>query len=439
MISQTKMQYNDIIKLLHLEYENVNFHNIDVIKDGSSTIVNIELEKSLHVCPTCGSISVISHGFKNKTIKHSVVNFGPLIIKYRARRYLCKDCKTTSLEKDPFSLDTNSISKYTEMKVLELLQSHTATFTSVARDLNISIPSAVNIFDNRVTITPEQYSEAICIDEIYTNKLTNRKYSCVIMNFFTKKIIEIYPTRLKIELIDKMIHLPESTRNLVKYVIIDMYMPYKEVTKAIFRNSIIAVDSFHVMKHLNDAMDVVRLSVMRKYDYGHAKLDNADMYYYMLKKFHYFFTKNFDNIYDGKIKIGKMKTSWDKYEIRSYLLDIDEELKKAYELKTDYQEFNYTAKYETCDDELDELIDKFRSFNNEAFKTFGRLLYHWRTEIKNSFIVINNRRLSNGAIENLNSRLKCIIKNANGYRNFERFRKRCFYSINKNITLKNNK
>ena len=77
------------------------------------------------------------------------------------------------------------------------------------------------------------------------------------MNFFTKKIIEIYPTRLKIELIDKMIHLLESTRNLVKYVIIDMYMPYKEVTKAIFRNFIIAVDSFHVMKHLNDAMDVV--------------------------------------------------------------------------------------------------------------------------------------------------------------------------------------
>ena len=75
------MQYNDIIKLLHLEYENVNFHNIDVIKDGSSTIVNIELEKSLHVCPTCGSISVISHGFKNKIIKHFVVNFGPLIIK----------------------------------------------------------------------------------------------------------------------------------------------------------------------------------------------------------------------------------------------------------------------------------------------------------------------------------------------------------------------
>ena len=35
-------------------------------------------------------------------------------------------------------------------------------------------------------------------------------------------------------------------------------------------------------------------------------------------------------------------------------------------------------------------------------------------------------------MEGTNSRLKCIIKNANGYRNFNRFRNRCFFAINKN-------
>ena len=48
------------------------------------------------------------------------------------------------------------------------------------------------------------------------------------------------------------------------------------------------------------------------------------------------------------------------------------------------------------------------------------------------------KRLSNGPMEGTNARLKCIIKNANGYRNFNRFRNRCFFSINKNESILGN-
>ena len=85
----------------------------------------------------------------------------------------------------------------------------------------------------------------------------------------------------------------------------------------------------------------------------------------------------------------------------------------------------------------------------KEFQEFGKLLNHWRVEIKNSFITINvtikdkdgnykvvKKRLSNGPMEGCNSRIKCIIKNANGYRNFDRFRKRVFFSINKNTPIK---
>ena len=62
---------------------------------------------------------------------------------------------------------------------------------------------------------------------------------------------------------------------------------------------------------------------MRKYDKNTKSLYSNDMYYYMLKKFHYFFVKEFDDIYDGLIEIRKMKTKWDKYEIRKYLLELN--------------------------------------------------------------------------------------------------------------------
>ena len=101
-----------------------------------------------------------------------------------------------------------------------------------------------------------------------------------------------------------------------------MWETYKQVSLDVFPNAIIAVDSFHVIKHLNLAIDMIRLKVMRKYDKGHSRLENAQMYYYMLKKFHYFFTKNYDKIYDRNIKVPKLHTSWDKHEIKNIFFQL---------------------------------------------------------------------------------------------------------------------
>ena len=83
---------------------------------------------------------------------------------------------------------------------MEKLRSHTATFTSVSKDLNVSIQTIINVFDKYASDTRLQFEEVICIDEIYTNKLTSKKYSCVIMDFKTKQVINFYPYRLKFDL-----------------------------------------------------------------------------------------------------------------------------------------------------------------------------------------------------------------------------------------------
>lgn len=45
--------------------------------------------------------------------------------------------------------------------------------------------------------------------------------------------------------------------------------------------------------------------------------------------------------------------------------------------------------------------------------------------------------MKNGPAEGINAKLKIINTNGFGYTNFERFRKRCIYSINKNVAIKN--
>lgn len=428
---------NDIIKLLNLEKFNLHISKLDTVKNDNVLFCYITLENNKDKCPLCNSEGIVKEYVKKK-LTHSISNNNPCFIIYNARRFYCKICKHTYYEKNPFALKNNKLSLYTIYAVLNDLKDHTVTFKNIANKYNLSVTSVINIFDSYVDAKRRHLPEAICIDEFYTSKKRQYKYACVFMDFLTKKIIYVYPSRRKDRLTSELSFIPKNERLNVKYVIIDMWDTYRDLARIYFPNCKIAVDSFHVIKHLNDAIDSIRLKVMKKFNKHTNTLIQNDIYYYMLKKYHFFFTMNFENIFNGQTYIRKLKTRWTKHEIRNYLFSIDDDLKNAYILKERYREFNLTADYETCDQEFEELINDFLNSKHEEFRTFGKLLYHWKKEIKNSFIRYLGKRLSNGPIEGANSRIKTILKSANGYINFNRLRNRIMYSLNKDIPIKGN-
>ena len=428
--------YNDIIKLLNLEQFNIKIKKIETSKINNILYCYITLEPTASSCPLCGGAKLFIKDYQTKRIIHSISTNNPCFIIYNARRYKCTYCNSIFYEHNPFSLKNNKESTYTIYKVLDELKYHTNTFTDVARNLNLSVTTVIRIFDQYVEYHRTKLPNIICFDEVYTSRKSYQKYAFVMADFMTNNIIEIYSSRHKNKLTQNFSNIPKAERDNVDYIIIDMWDTYRDLGEIYFKNAKIAVDSFHVIKHLNEAIVSIRLKIMRKFDKRTKSLMANDMYYYMLKKFHYFFTKNFEDIYSGQIEIRKYRTKWDKYEIRRYLMSIDPDLNYAYHLKEKYREFNLTASYESCDEELNELIDDFRNSHLEEFRTFGKLLNRWKINIKNSFIRINGKRLSNGPMEGINSRIKTMMKSANGFRNFNRFRNRVIYSINKNVPIK---
>lgn len=426
---------DELIELLNLSNINVDKELSFVCHGDEELQINIFLKRQSLLCPNCGSTDCICHGYRMKRIVHSISTMEKCNIKLHLKRYICKDCKHTFLERQPFSDRNAKISNTTLSMILDDLRSHTVTFSNVALKYNVSITSIMRKFDKYVNCSRLVLPEVLCMDEIYTKKLTKKKYCCVMLDFKTKQLVDVLPSRHKFDLEKYFCSIPQQESKNVKYVVMDMWEPYKEVAKNCLFNPIIAVDSFHVIKHLNDAIDKIRLSIMKKFERGKSKLEDAHTYHFMLKKFHYFFTKNYDRIYDGEIRVGKLG-KWTKDAIRKYLLEIDADLAEAYWLKQRYQEFNLTTRYESCDNELNKFIKEFKKSKFASFREFGKLLDHWKEEIKNSFITIDNRRLSNGAMEGVNSRLKCLIKISNGYTNFGRFRNRCLFSINSNTPLK---
>ena len=73
----------------------------------------------------------------------------------------------------------------------------------------------------------------------------------------------------------------------------------------------------------------------------------------------------------------------------------------------------------------------------QELESLSRTLLEWRNEIITSYDRYQGRRISNGPVESLNARLKTIKNNACGYKNFDRFRTRALYSLNRNSSIKN--
>jgi transposase len=429
--------YDNNIKLLELNALKHKIESLDIITEFNQIIAIIKMNKISPICPVCSSDKYRFNCYKIKKIIHSISTQKPCVIHFKQRRYQCLVCRKTYSESNPFVAPKSNISHLTKLSILDYLKDFNHTFTDTAKLFNVSIQSVIDIFDKSIDARRRILPEVICIDEVFTSKMNKYKYACILLDFNKSKLIDVIATRHKNYLIEYFSRIPTAEKALVKVFSMDMWDSYRDVIKLCFPNALIAVDSFHIVRNLNEAIKSTRIKVQSKYYQNRSKLEHNDMYYYMLKKFHYFFVKDYDSIYDGKIKISKYQTYWHKSEILHYLLSIDDDLTRAYRLKERYREFNLTADYQSCDEALDDLIDEFRNSTLDEFRAFGKTLVRWKDEIKNSFIRINGKRISNGPIESTNNKIKTVIKTSNGIRKFSRFRNKVLYSINKDIPIQN--
>ena len=67
-------------------------------------------------------------------------------------------------------------------------------------------------------------------------------------------------------------------------IIINMWKTYKQVAIDSFPNIIVAVDSFHVIKHLNMAIDYISLKIMKKCYKSHSKIRTSWNVLFYFKK-----------------------------------------------------------------------------------------------------------------------------------------------------------
>lgn len=443
---------NYVLKLFNLEAADVE--DIHVSNKNCTIIVDVTLSRKIHACPLCTVETDKVKDYRVKKIRHSIITNTPLMLHYRARRYICPVCGKTFYEHNPFAIEGMKISAATVFNCLRDLKSFNETFTSVGNRYYLSGTTVASLFDAHVDIPRTKLSEYICIDEVYAFKSKNSQYVCVILDYKTQNIIDLLPSRRKHDLINYFSYIPREERLQVKVVSGDMWLTYQSVTKTMFPNAVYAVDRFHVIQELTRQTDKIRIRVMNRFKTYKTvnkkelkgkelvEYEHKDRQYYILKKFNWLLFKNDIKLFDPnhEKKYNRKLNRYLNYDdILTLMLNIDIELKEAYELKDSVVEYYRTANKETAKDRLNELISELNASNIKEMNHFAKTLIKWRKGIINSFIVVNENtgmKINNGIIENRNKTIKNIKHNSNGFTNWNRFRNRVMYVLNKDTTFR---
>ena len=398
--------------------------NIESITNENGNFITITLKKRECSCPVCYSSHYELKEYRVRNIKHALFLNKSTTFLLKNRKNRCLECGRTFMESNNFAPKKSRVSYETIYTVLEAAKRYNSTWKEIGRVAHVSDETAINIFDRYVNLPRLKLPKVLSIDECYNKHQFDKAYSCIFFDFLETKIVDIIEDRSKSNLSRYFSKLTKEERDNVQYVVIDMWEPYLDIAKMYFHNVTVAIDSFHVLKEMGFALDKVRRRVMSGYKKGSEE-------YYLLKKWNDLLFSD-QPPWGEKIKIKGLRNGWyNKYQIKQKILSIHSDLKTAQEFYILYKRQNQITNIEGAEAMIDSFINNREIIKVDEFIPVIKMLINWKPYIVNSFIIVNEKRLSNGPIEGFNSNFKKMMTVGNGLYSFLRFRNRLMYCYNK--------
>lgn len=419
---------NIISKLIDVDIDIID--SINLINEDNRYIFVINLKRIIKKCPYCHSENIIIKGNIIRDIVGSQYNNKPSTLSVHLKRLKCKKCNSTFNDDNPIAYLSTSFSRQAVIHILDDLKPYNSTYSSVAKKYGVSVLSIINLFDTFVQIERKPLPRVLLMDEFYFSRHSKYKYACMLMNFEKGYIVDIIESRQHRYLSNYFFNISKEEKESVEFICIDMYQPYRSIKNTYFKHATLLVDHFHVIKFINDQLNHTRKRIMRKYQTNKKSIE-----YKLLKKEYKLLLIKKDDVDDKTFKKNYiLNYTCTRLRVLEEILKIDRELRLAYTLKELYLDFDSITKEDinnhNLEKELNELIDYFLCSKVHESVKVGKTLSNWKKEIINSFIWINDRRISNGMIEGKNNYIKKILSNANGMVNFERSRNKMIYSQN---------
>lgn len=397
-----------------------------LLSDDGTTIYNIRQEVNHQNCPECGCTKGINiHSYYWTETKFTSNKGTPVVIRIRHIQFKCKSCGKI------FTVPINGIDRYAKIseQVKTLIKQEfysMKSFRIIADDYHLSVTQVIHLFDHSFPyIKKEPLSTALCIDEI-GYKTENGSYASILYDHDRKVIIDVIRNRQSAYLNDYFSFISLKERSKVKYFISDLYVGYAEIKEKFFPQAVHIADLFHITHLLKMEVSRLRKLTMKQ------RTDEDDIERYFMKRhWNYFELPLYAELANRSFYSKKEKYEYNVWNMMEKCLKLNPVFWDAYAC---LQELLKYPKYPTFTEGINfvkRIVNKLRSSCDENLDRVARTYWLWRNEIANALCIKTSKgtRYSNGPAEGLNNSIKTLIKDANGYKNFDRFRKRVLISI----------
>lgn len=313
---------------------------------------------------------------------------------YALRRVACPDCGVV-IEEIPWALGKRPLTKSFAHFLADwakcLSWAETAVrFNTSWETVFRSVKYVVEWGRSRMDLSG---ITAIGVDEIHWQK---GKFMTLVyqINDGVKRLLWAGEDRRENTLHEFFDWLGNERCTLIKFVCSDMWKPFLNVIALRAKQALNILDRFHITAHLNKAIDEVRAAETEDLK---EKGKNV-----VLKHSRWCLLKNADNLTENQEIKLKDLLKCNLKTIRAYLL------KEEFQFFWDYLYQGSAAKF------LDQWCSKAMRSRLKPMKKIAKMLRAHRTLILNWFDA--KGRLSLGAVEGLNNKLKASIRKSYGFR-----------------------
>ena len=152
------------------------------------------------------------------------------------------------------------------------------------------------IFVDHVAIFRNNLTETLCFDEFRATTEAGN-YAFIIGDPVSGLIIDVLKTRTKDFLQNYLNKIPYEERESVKYIVTDLFEPYRSIIRMYFPKAIHIADRFYWIRQATNAFNNLRIRIMKSYqklgsEQFKGKYNKYSTYYYQLKRYWKLLNKN---------------------------------------------------------------------------------------------------------------------------------------------------
>ena len=244
-----------------LVYQNVNV-------EPPSALIRLEPDRRFRAaCHECGGSARTVHSYGRKFVRDLPFGGHEMMLQIEYRKIWCDTCGGVRVEQLEFVDASQRVTNRLAAYAVQLCQAGLSV-QAVARHLDLD-PKTVKALDKaalEIEFGQTRYEglQRLAIDEIAVRKGHN--YMTVVLDYDTGRVVWMGEGR-QIETLDGFFrNMPETVRNGIRAVALDMWDPYINAVKRWCPDADIVFDLFHVVKAFNKVIDDIRNEEFRKSD-----------------------------------------------------------------------------------------------------------------------------------------------------------------------------